>query len=114
MKKNLHITLALSLCLFSANAAMAGDAIWGAVLGGGAGALVGQSIGGRDGGDLSCHPDHTHLQPHTPDVAGYEQAESNRPVAAGNTLIARNTPVLVSSTPVAARSSHEDGCFAIR
>ena len=49
MKKNLRITLALSLCLFSANAAMADDAIWGAVLGGGAGALFGQSVGGRDG-----------------------------------------------------------------
>jgi len=37
----------LSLCLLSANA-MANDAVIGALLGGGAGAIVGQSIGGRN------------------------------------------------------------------
>lgn len=37
----------LSFCLLSANA-MASDAVIGALLGGGAGAFVGQSIGGRD------------------------------------------------------------------
>ena len=37
----------VSLCLLSANA-MANDAIVGAIIGGGAGAFVGQSFGGRD------------------------------------------------------------------
>ena len=49
MKKTPCITLALALCLLSANAALADDAVWGALLGGGAGAVVGHSIGGRDG-----------------------------------------------------------------
>ena len=37
----------VSLCLLSSNA-MANDAVVGAIIGGGAGAFVGQSIGGRD------------------------------------------------------------------
>jgi hypothetical protein len=48
MNKQLRITLALSLGLLSANAALADDAVLGALLGGGAGAVVGRSIGGRD------------------------------------------------------------------
>lgn len=47
MKKQIAASALLSLCLLSANA-MANDAILGAVLGGGAGAFVGHSIGGRD------------------------------------------------------------------
>ena len=49
MRKQLRATLLFSLCLLSANAAMANDAVVGALLGGGAGVLVGRSIGGRDG-----------------------------------------------------------------
>lgn len=49
MKKQLGITLALSLGLLASNAAMANDAVVGALLGGGAGVLVGRSVGGRDG-----------------------------------------------------------------
>lgn len=49
MKKQLAITLALSLGLLASNAAMADDTLVGALLGGGAGVLVGQSVGGRDG-----------------------------------------------------------------
>ena len=40
-------TALVSLCLLSANA-MANDAVVGAIIGGGAGAFVGHSIGGRD------------------------------------------------------------------
>ncbi len=47
MKTNLHITLALALGLFTANAAVADDAVIGALLGGGAGAVVGRSVGGH-------------------------------------------------------------------
>ena len=49
MKKQLGITLALTFCLLSSGTAMADDAVWGALIGGGAGAVVGHSIGGRDG-----------------------------------------------------------------
>lgn len=49
MNKNLRNVMLLSLGLLTANTAMADDAIWGALIGGGAGALVGRSIGGRDG-----------------------------------------------------------------
>lgn len=41
--------IALTLCLLSSGTALADDAVWGALLGGGAGAVVGHSIGGRDG-----------------------------------------------------------------
>ena len=43
----LAVTGLLSLCLLSANA-MANDAVIGALLGGGAGAFIGQSVGGRN------------------------------------------------------------------
>ena len=49
MKKKLGITMALSLGLLVSNVAMANDAVLGALLGGGAGVLVGRSIGGRNG-----------------------------------------------------------------
>jgi hypothetical protein len=49
MKKQLAISLALSLGLLASNAAMADDTLLGALLGGGAGVLVGSSLGGRDG-----------------------------------------------------------------
>jgi hypothetical protein len=49
MKKQLGITLALSLGLLASHAAMANDAVLGALVGGGAGVLVGRSVGGRDG-----------------------------------------------------------------
>ena len=49
MKKQIGITLALSIGLLASNAAMANDAVLGALLGGGAGVLVGRSVGGRDG-----------------------------------------------------------------
>ena len=49
MNKNLRNVMLLSLGLLSASAAMADDAIWGALIGGGAGALVGRSVGGRNG-----------------------------------------------------------------
>ncbi|WP_301103204.1 glycine zipper 2TM domain-containing protein [Propionivibrio sp.] len=49
MKKQLGITLTLAACLLSSTVAMADDAVWGALLGGGAGAIAGRSIGGRDG-----------------------------------------------------------------
>jgi hypothetical protein len=49
MKKQVLISLTLSLGLLASNAAMANDTILGALLGGGAGMLVGRSVGGRDG-----------------------------------------------------------------
>jgi len=49
MKKQIGTTIAVALCLLSSTTAMADDAVWGALLGGGAGAVVGRSIGGRDG-----------------------------------------------------------------
>ncbi len=49
MKKQFGITLALALGLLASNAATADDTILGALLGGGAGVLVGHSVGGRDG-----------------------------------------------------------------
>lgn len=49
MKKQLGITITLAICLLSSGAAIADDAVWGALLGGGAGAVVGRQIGGRDG-----------------------------------------------------------------
>ena len=49
MNKKLCNVMVLSLGLLSASAAMADDAIWGALIGGGAGAVIGRSVGGRDG-----------------------------------------------------------------
>lgn len=49
MKRQLGITLALSLGLLASHAAVANDAVVGALLGGGAGVLVGRSVGGRNG-----------------------------------------------------------------
>lgn len=49
MKNKLGITLTLSLCLLTSTAVMADDAIWGALIGGGAGAAVGGSVSGRNG-----------------------------------------------------------------
>lgn len=49
MIKKIRSALVLSLALFSANVAMAGDAVVGALLGTGAGALIGNSVNGRDG-----------------------------------------------------------------
>lgn len=48
MKKQLRIAMIFSIGLLSANLAMANDAVLGALLGGGAGAVVGRSIGGRN------------------------------------------------------------------
>ncbi len=42
-------TLIVSLCMLASSAAMANDAVWGALLGGGAGAAIGGSVSGRDG-----------------------------------------------------------------
>jgi hypothetical protein len=42
-------TLGLSLCLLASSVAMADDAVWGALLGGGAGAAIGGSVSGRNG-----------------------------------------------------------------
>lgn len=47
--RKLGTILTLSLGLLSASAAMANDAVVGALIGGGAGVLVGQSVGGRNG-----------------------------------------------------------------
>ena len=49
MKKQLRIAITLSLGLLTASAAMADDAVWGALLGGGAGAAIGHSVNGRNG-----------------------------------------------------------------
>ena len=49
MKKSFVIALALSAGLLSANAAQANDAVLGAVIGGGLGAVVGNHVSGRDG-----------------------------------------------------------------
>ncbi len=49
MKNKFAAALALSLGLLSANAAMADNTVWGALIGGGAGAAVGSSIHGRNG-----------------------------------------------------------------
>lgn len=49
MNKQPGLAIALTLCLLSSGVAQADDALWGALLGGGAGAVVGHSIGGRDG-----------------------------------------------------------------
>lgn len=40
---------AITLCLLTSSAAMANDAVWGALLGGGAGAAIGGSVNGRNG-----------------------------------------------------------------
>ena len=48
MKKARCITLALALGLLASGAALADDAVLGALIGGGAGAVVGHSVGGRD------------------------------------------------------------------
>ena len=52
MKRQLGITLALSLGLLASHAAVANDAVVGALLGGGAGVLVGRSVGGRNGAGI--------------------------------------------------------------
>lgn len=52
MKTHFGIVLSLSLGLLSANAAMANDAVFGAIVGGGLGAVVGNHVGGRDGAVL--------------------------------------------------------------
>jgi hypothetical protein len=49
MKTRHAIILSFSLGLFSASAAHAGDAILGAIVGGGLGAAIGHQVGGRDG-----------------------------------------------------------------
>ncbi|MFT3849138.1 MAG: hypothetical protein QM739_10815 [Propionivibrio sp.] len=40
---------AVSICLLASGATMADDAVWGALLGGGAGAAIGGSVSGRNG-----------------------------------------------------------------
>ena len=42
-------TLIASLCILASSSAMANDAVWGALLGGGAGAAIGGSVNGRNG-----------------------------------------------------------------
>ena len=49
MKTRAAIILSLSLGLLSANTAMANDAVLGAIVGGGLGAVVGNHVGGREG-----------------------------------------------------------------
>ena len=49
MKKQLGITMVLSLCLLTSTAALANDAVVGAIIGSTTGVLVGRSVGGRDG-----------------------------------------------------------------
>ena len=49
MRKSIVIALTLSAGLLSANAAQANDAVLGAVIGGGLGAVVGNHVSGRDG-----------------------------------------------------------------
>lgn len=41
--------LIASLCILASSSAMANDAVWGALLGGGAGAAIGGSVSGRNG-----------------------------------------------------------------
>lgn len=41
--------LTVSLCLLASSAAIADDTVWGALLGGGAGAAIGGSVSGRNG-----------------------------------------------------------------
>lgn len=48
MKTKLQIAT-ISLCLLASSTAMANDAVWGALLGGGAGAAIGSSVSGRNG-----------------------------------------------------------------
>ena len=49
MKKSFVIAFALTTGLLSASAAQANDAVLGAVIGGGLGAVVGNHVSGRDG-----------------------------------------------------------------
>jgi outer membrane lipoprotein SlyB len=42
-------TLIASLCILASGSAVANDAVWGALLGGGAGAAIGGSVSGRNG-----------------------------------------------------------------
>lgn len=42
-------TLIASLCILASGSAVANDAMWGALLGGGAGAAIGGSVSGRNG-----------------------------------------------------------------
>lgn len=49
MNKKLRCTLTLSFCLLASSVAVANDAVWGALIGGGAGAAIGGSVSGRDG-----------------------------------------------------------------
>ena len=42
-------TLIVSLCIMASGSAVANDAVWGALLGGGAGAAIGGSVSGRNG-----------------------------------------------------------------
>ena len=49
MKKQFAIAATLSLGLLSTTTAMADDAVWGALIGGGAGAAIGHSVNGRNG-----------------------------------------------------------------
>ena len=52
MKKSFVIAFALTTGLLSASAAQANDAVLGAVIGGGLGAVVGNHVSGRDGATL--------------------------------------------------------------
>lgn len=49
MKTKWILTAALSLGLLASTAASANDTIWGALIGGGAGAAIGGSVSGRNG-----------------------------------------------------------------
>ena len=49
MKKTLGITLLATLGLVTSTVALANDAVFGALIGGGAGAVIGSSVGGRNG-----------------------------------------------------------------
>lgn len=83
MKKQLGITIAL--CMLSSTPALADDTVLGALIGGGAGAVVGHSIGGRDaaviGGALGA-------------AAGAAIASNN-----GGTRVVHSRPVYYAPPP---------------
>ena len=84
MRKSFVIALALSAGLLSASAAQANDAVLGAVIGGGLGAVVGNHVSGRDGAI----------------IGGAVGAAAGVVIASENDRHYRPRPVYVAPSPV--------------
>ncbi len=124
MKKHFAAILALSAGLLSASAAQANDAVLGAVIGGGLGAVVGNHVSGRDGaiiggavgaaaGAVIASEDDRHYRPRSvyvapPPVRVYSPAPvyGPAPIYAPAPVYYAPSPVRVVQAPVVYVPTH--------